>query len=119
MVRITNAVASKRRKKRLRKAAKGFWGDRKNHLRVTKSAVMKAEAYATEHRKLRKRDFRSLWIVRIGIASRVCGISYSAFIAGLRKIGCDLNRKVLSEMAVHDWDAFSQLAQQAKAAIGL
>ncbi|WP_108624458.1 50S ribosomal protein L20, partial [Candidatus Similichlamydia epinepheli] len=112
-------LASKRRKKRLRKAAKGFWGDRKNHLRVTKNAVMKAEAYSTEHRKLRKRDFRSLWIVRIGIASRICGISYSAFMAGLSKVGCDLNRKILSEMAVHDWEAFTQLARKAKAAVGI
>ncbi|RDB31675.1 50S ribosomal protein L20 [Candidatus Similichlamydia laticola] len=119
MVRVTCAVASKKRKKRLRKAAKGFWGDRKNHLRVTKNAVMKAEAYATEHRKLRKRDFRSLWIVRIGIASRMCGLSYSAFMAGLGKMGCDLNRKLLSEMAIHDWAAFVQLAQQAQSALKL
>ncbi|WP_108624433.1 50S ribosomal protein L20 [Candidatus Similichlamydia epinepheli] len=119
MVRVTNAVASKRRKKKLRKAAKGFWGDRKNHLRVTKNAVMKAEAYATEHRKLRKRDFRSLWIVRIGIASRICGLSYSCMMFGLRKMGCELDRKLLSEMAIHDWSAFAQLAAKAKAALAL
>lgn len=117
MVRITNAVAANRRKRRLLKLAKGFWGDRKNHLRMTKDAVMRALAYNYRHRKAKKRDFRSLWITRIGIAAKINGISYSKFIFGLKKLGCELDRKMLADMAVRDPQSFAAIASRAKAAL--
>lgn len=118
MVRATNAVASHRRKKRLFKRAKGFVGDRKNHLRLTSDAVMRALAYNYRHRKLRKREFRSLWISRINAAARMhAGCSYSKFISGLKKGRCELDRKILSEMAIHDPKGFSAVAERAKEAL--
>lgn len=114
MVRATNAVASHRRKKRLFKRAKGFVGDRKNHLRLTSDAVMRALAYNYRHRKLRKRDFRSLWIMRISAAAKMNGISYSKFIYGLKKAQCELDRKILSEMAIHDPLGFAAVASRVK-----
>jgi large subunit ribosomal protein L20 len=117
MVRVTNAVASHRRKKRLLKQAKGFVGDRKNHLRLTKDAVLRALAYNYRHRKERKRDFRSLWIVRIGAAAKINGISYSKFICGLKKAKCELDRKVLAEMAIRDPSSFAAVASRAKQAL--
>lgn len=117
MVRVTNAVASHRRKKRLLKQAKGFVGDRKNHLRLTSDAVLRAMAYNYRHRKERKRDFRSLWIVRIGAAAKINGISYSKFIFGLKKAKCELDRKVLSEMAIRDPHSFAAIAGRAKQAL--
>jgi large subunit ribosomal protein L20 len=118
MVRATNAVASHRRKKRLFKLAKGFVGDRKNHLRLTSGAVMRAMAYNYAHRKRKKRDFRSLWIVRLNAAARINGLSYSKLIHGLNQAGCTLNRKVLSEMAIQDPASFAALASHAKMALG-
>lgn len=117
MVRATNAVASHRRKKRLYKLAKGFVGDRKNHLRLTSGAVMRAMAYNYTHRKQKKRDFRNLWIMRINAATRINGISYSKFIYGLKKAGCELNRKILSEMAISDPNGFTVVVRCAKAAL--
>lgn len=117
MVRITNSVASHRRKKRLFKRAKGFVGDRKNHLRLTQDAVMKALAYNYRHRKQKKREFRGLWIVRIGAAARIHGISYSKFINGLIKARCELNRKMLADMAIRDPNSFAAVVNQAKAAL--
>jgi large subunit ribosomal protein L20 len=117
MVRVTNAVASHRRKKRLLKQAKGFVGDRKNHLRLTSDAVLRAMAYNYRHRKERKRDFRSLWIVRIGAAAKINGISYSKFICGLKKAKCELDRKVLAEMAIRDPMGFAAIAGRAKQAL--
>lgn len=117
MTRSTNAVASHRRTKRIMKRAKGFWGDRKNHLRISKEAVMRAMAYNYKHRKLRKREFRSLWIQRISAAAKIHGVSYSKFIYGLQKAGCTLNRKALSEMAIQDPNGFSQVVGMAKAAL--
>ena len=96
MVRVTNAVASHRRKKRLLKQAKGFVGDRKNHLRLTSDAVLRAMAYNYRHRKERKREFRRLWIVRIGAAAKINGISYSKLMHGLKKAQCELDRKMLA-----------------------
>src|SRR6516225_10009027 len=116
MVRATNAVASHRRKKRLLKQAKGFVGDRKNHLRLTADAVLRAMAYNYRHRKERKRDFRTLWIMRIGAAAKINGISYSKFICGLKRAKCDLDRKVLAEMAIRDPSGFAAVAGHAKAA---
>lgn len=117
MVRVTNAVASRRRKKRLHKRAKGFWGDRKNHLRLTKETVMRALAFNYTHRKHKKRDFRRLWITRISAATKANGISYSKFINGLKKARCELNRKVLADLAIHDPVGFSEVVNTAKQAL--
>ena len=117
MVRVTNAVAAHRRKKRLLKQAKGFVGDRKNHLRLTTCAVMSAMAFNYTHRKLKKRDFRRLWTVRLGVAAKINGISYSKFIHGLKLVGCLLNRKVLADMAIRDPQAFAFVAGAAKQAL--
>lgn len=117
MVRATNAVASHRRKKRLFKRAKGFVGDRKNHLRLTSDAVMRALAYNYRHRKLRKREFRNLWITRISAAAKINGISYSKFIFGLKQARCELDRKILSEMAIHDPQGFAAVVGRAKEAL--
>lgn len=117
MVRVTNAVASHRRKKRLYKRAKGFVGDRKNHLRLTSGAVLKALAYNYRHRKLRKREFRSLWITRISAAAKINGISYSKFIHGLKKAKCELDRKILADMAIEDPQGFAAVAACAKEAL--
>lgn len=117
MVRATNSVASHRRKKRMLKLAKGFVGDRKNHLRLTKDAVLRALAYNYRHRKEKKREFRSLWIVRIGAAAKINGISYSKFIYGLKKAKCELDRKLLAEMAIHDPSSFAAVAGLAKEAL--
>ncbi len=117
MVRVTNAPASRRRKKKLRKQAKGYWGDRKNHLRITKNAVIQAMASATRHRKLRKRDFRSLWIQRLSVAAKTNGLSYSRLINGLLLANCPLNRKMLSQIAILDPKGFEQVANEAKQAL--
>src|SRR5262245_49575000 len=114
MVRITNSVASHRRKKRLFKRAKGFVGDRKNHLRLTSGAVVTAMAYNYAHRKQRKRDFRSLWITRISAAAKMHGISYSQFIHGLKRAKCELDRKLLAELAVNDPSGFAAVVGQVK-----
>jgi large subunit ribosomal protein L20 len=117
MVRVTNAVAAHRKRKRLLKKAKGFVGDRKNHLRLSKDAVMSAMAFNYRHRKQKKRDFRSLWIQRLGVASKINGLSYSKLINGLQKAGCAINRKMLSDMAIRDPSSFASIADQAKRAL--
>ena len=117
MVRVTKGVASHRRKKRLFKKAKGYYGDRKNHVRQTKDAVMKAMAYNYQHRKDRKGEFRRLWIIRLNVAAKINGISYSKFICGLKKAGLILNRKMLSELAIKDPAAFGAVAEMAKKAL--
>ncbi len=117
MVRVTNAVASHRRKKRIHKRAKGFVGDRKNHLRLSSESVMRALAYNYRHRKIKKREFRRLWIQRIGAAAKINGISYSKFINGLLKARCELNRKMLADMAVRDPNGFAKVVQSAKEAL--
>jgi large subunit ribosomal protein L20 len=114
MVRVTNAVAAHRKRKRLLKRAKGFVGDRKNHLRLSADAVMSALAFNYKHRKQKKRDFRKLWIIRIGVAAKINGISYSKLIDGLKKAGCLLNRKMLSDMAIRDPRSFAAVANAAK-----
>ncbi|HSX25550.1 MAG TPA: 50S ribosomal protein L20 [Chlamydiales bacterium] len=114
MVRVTNAVAARRRTKKLLKRCKGFYGDRKNHLKLSKDALMSALAFNYKHRKLRKRDFRSLWITRIGVAAKINGMSYSRLINGLQRIGCALNRKVLAELAIRDPNAFTAVVTSAR-----
>lgn len=116
MVRAKPAVASRRRRKRILRACKGYWGDRKNHVRLAADAVMRALAFNYRHRKHNKRNFRRLWILRVGVAARINGISYSKFMNGLRKAGCDLDRKVLADMAVKDPVGFASVAEVAKAA---
>jgi large subunit ribosomal protein L20 len=117
MVRVKNSVASRRRKKRIFKLAKGFVGDRKNHLRLTTDAVMRALAFNYRHRKHNKRNFRRLWITRISVAAKMNGISYSKFINGLKKAGSILDRKMLSDLAITDPQGFSAIASEAKQAL--
>lgn len=114
MSRTSSAVASRRRRKRILRRAKGFIGDRKNHLRLASEGVMRAMAFNYRHRKQNKRKFRSLWITRIGIASRINGMSYSRLMDGLRKAGCELNRKMLADMAVRHPESFAAVVDVAK-----
>ena len=114
MSRVTNAPASRRRRKRILKQAKGYWGGRKNLFRTAREAVERAGRYAYRDRRLRKRDFRRLWIARINAAARENGISYSRFLDGLKKADVDVNRKVLAEIAVSDSAAFARLVDVAK-----
>lgn len=117
MVRVTCAVSSRRRRKRLLKRAKGFFGDRKNHIRQAKNAMMSAMAFHYKHRKQRKAEFRQLWIIRIGVAAKINGISYSRLINGLDKAGCLINRKMLADLAINDPASFAALAETAKQAL--
>lgn len=117
MSRATNAPASRQRRKRRLEMAKGFRGSRSKLFRQATEAVDRAMAMATSHRKLRKRDFRALWISRLSAACRNNDISYSRFIEGLSKANIALNRKMLSEIAIHDPAGFSQLVEQARAAV--
>ncbi len=117
MVRVTRAPARKRRIKKVLKAAKGFVGDRKNHHRLAKDAVMKAWAYAYRDRKQRKREFRSLWIQRINPAARLNGMSYSRLIDGMSKAEIGINRKMLSMLANEDEAAFKAICDEAKKAL--
>lgn len=117
MVRATSSVARHRRRKRLFKLAKGFWGDRKNHIRLTSDCVITKLANNYRHRKEKKRDFRSLWISRLSIAAKMHGISYSKLVFGLRLARCELNRKMLSEMAIRDPEGFASVVAEAKKAL--
>ena len=109
-------MAHKRRKKVL-KLAKGYYGSKSKHFRVAKQAVMKSGQYAYVGRRLKKRDFRRLWITRISAGCRMNGINYSQFMNGLKKADVTLNRKMLSEIAIHDPAAFTALVEKAKAAL--
>ena len=117
MARIKGAVSTKKRRNKTLKLAKGYWGAKSKHFKMAKEAVMKSGNYAFAGRKLKKRDFRSLWITRISAQCRVCGINYSRFMNGLKKSGIQLNRKMLSELAIHDKEAFAQLVETAKSAL--
>lgn len=117
MTRVTNAVAAHRSRKRLLKRAKGFVGDRKNHIRLSADAVLSALSFSTKHRKEKKRDFRKLWIMRISVGAKIHGISYSKMISGLTKAGCQLDRKMLSDMAIRDPESFAAVAAKAKEAL--
>jgi large subunit ribosomal protein L20 len=118
MSRTTNAVPRHKRRKKLLKRAKGFWGDRKNHVRQSKNAVMKAMHFNYEHRKQKKGDFRKLWIMRIGVAAKLHGLSYSKLMHGLKLAECSLNRKMLAELAVNSPSDFAAVAQKATVALG-
>ena len=115
MSRVTNAPASRARRKKRLALASGFYGGRHRLFRTATEAVDHARAMATEHRKTRKRDFRSLWIVRVNAAARAHGLNYTRLIEGLTKAGVELNRKMLSEIAIHDPDGFSAIVQLARA----
>ena len=117
MSRATNSPATRERRRRRLEMARGFRGNRSKLFRQATEAVDRAMVMATEHRKLRKRDFRGLWIVRINAAARAHDMTYSRFIEGLTKAGIKLNRKVLSEIAISDPAGFAGLIEQAKAAI--
>ncbi len=117
MARATNTPVRLARKRRLMKFAKGFWGARSKQYKVMRETVHRAWQYAYIHRRLRKRDFRRLWIQRINAASRARGLMYSRFMNGLKKAGVELDRKSLSELAIHDPKAFDQVVDVAKAAL--
>jgi len=117
MPRVKRGVTAKARHKKVLKQAKGYRGARKNVYRVAKQAVDKAGQYAYRDRKQRKRQFRSLWIVRINAGARDNGLSYGRFMNGLKNARIELDRKVLADIAVHDKDAFAVIADKAKAAL--
>lgn len=119
MPRVKRGVVAKARHKKVLRLAKGYYGARSRVYRVAKQAVIKAGQYAYRDRKQKKRQFRALWIVRINAAARMCGLSYSRMMNGLKKASVELDRKVLADMAVHDMQAFAALAQTAKTALGV
>lgn len=116
MPRARNGVAKLRKKRRLRRRTKGFRGGRGNLLRVAKETVQRANAFATQHRRKKKGDWRSVWIIRINAACRSRGINYSAFINGLKKANIEMNRKVLADIALRNASAFDALVETAKRA---
>jgi len=117
MARVKRGVQAHRRHKKVLKQAKGYYGARSRVYRVAKQAVTKAGQYAYRDRKVKKRVFRTLWIARINAQARAEGVSYSRFIAGLKKAGIELDRRVLADLAVYDKPAFSAIVSQAKAAL--
>ena len=117
MARVKGAMMTRKRRNKVLKAAKGYWGAKSKHFKMAKQAVMKSGNYAFIGRKQKKRDFRSLWITRISEQAKVCGMNYSTLMHGLKKAGVILNRKMLAELAVNDKEAFAALAEQAKAAL--
>jgi large subunit ribosomal protein L20 len=117
MARVKRGVVANARHKKVLKQAKGYYGARRKVYRVAKQAVIKAGQYSYRDRRVRKREFRSLWIVRINAASRQFDLSYSRFMDGLNKAGIDVDRKVLADLAVHDIAAFGALAEKAKASL--
>jgi large subunit ribosomal protein L20 len=117
MARVKGAMATRKRRKRVLKLAKGYRGAKSKNFRTAKQAVMKSLVYAYIGRKQRKRDFRRLWITRISAAAKLNGMNYSQFMNGLKKAEIDINRKMLSEIAIADPKAFTELVEKAKAAL--
>lgn len=117
MSRVKRGVTARARHKKVLAKAKGYYGARSRVYRVAKQAVIKAAQYAYRDRRLRKREFRALWIVRVNAAARANGMSYGAFMNGLKKAAITIDRKVLADIAVHDQAAFSALVEQAKAGL--
>ena len=117
MARVKGAMMTRKRRKKVLKLAKGYWGAKSRHFKMAKQAVMKSGNYAFIGRKQRKRDFRRLWIARISAACRMNDINYSTFMNGLKKAGVTLNRKMLSEIAIADPAGFTALVEKAKAAL--
>ena len=117
MARIKGAVMTRKRRNKVLKAAKGYWGAKSKHFKMAKQAVMKSGNYAFVGRKQKKREFRKLWITRISAQAKVNGMNYSTFMNGLKKAGVTLNRKMLAEIAVSDKEGFAKLVETAKAAL--
>ena len=117
MARVKGAMMTRKRRNKVMKMAKGYWGSRSKHFRVANEAVMKSLTQAYAGRRLKKRDFRSLWITRISAGCKMNGMNYSTFVNGLKKAGVAINRKMLAEMAVNDKAAFTQLTEVAKKAL--
>ena len=117
MARVKGAMMTRKRRKSVLKAAKGYWGAKSKHFKMAKQAIMKSGNYAFAGRKMKKRDFRSLWITRISAQAKACGMNYSTFMHGLKKAGNTLNRKMLAEIAVYDKEAFAALVEIAKKAL--
>ena len=117
MARIKGAIMTRKRRKKVLKLAKGYFGAKSKLFKTAKEAVMKSGNYAYIGRRLKKRDFRRLWITRISAAAKINGMNYSTLMNGLKKAGIELNRKMLAELAVEDAAAFAALAEKAKAAL--
>ena len=117
MARVKGAMMTRKRRNKVLKAAKGYWGSKSKHFKMAKQAVMKSGNYAYIGRKQKKRDFRALWITRISAQAKVNGINYSQLMHGLKKAGISLNRKMLAEIAVSDKEAFAEIVAKAKAAL--
>jgi large subunit ribosomal protein L20 len=118
MARVKGAMMSRKRRNKILKLAKGYWGAKSTHYKMANQAVMKSLTYAYVGRKRKKRDYRQLWISRINAACKMNGMNYSRFMHGLKLSGIDMNRKMLSEMAIHEPEAFTALISTAKGAIG-
>ena len=117
MARIKGALMTRKRRNKVLKFAKGYWGSKSKHFKMAKQAVMKSGNYAYIGRKQKKRDFRRLWITRISAGCKANGMNYSTFMNGLKKANVTLNRKMLSEIAIADPKAFTALVEKAKAAL--
>ena len=117
MARVKGAMMSRKRRNKVLKAAKGYWGSKSKHFKMAKQAVMKSGNYAYIGRKQKKRAFRSLWIARISAQAKVNGMNYSTLMHGLKVAGVDLNRKMLAEIAVSDKEAFAGICETAKSAL--
>ena len=117
MARIKGAMMTRKRRNKILKLAKGYWGAKSKHFKMAKQAVMKSGNYAYIGRKQKKRDFRALWITRISAQAKVNGINYSQLMHGLKLAGINLNRKMLAEIAVSDKEAFAAIVEKAKAAL--
>ena len=117
MARIKGAIMTRKRRKKVLKLAKGYWGGKSRLFRTANQAVMKSLAYSYVGRKSKKRDFRSLWITRISAGCKMNGMNYSTFINGLKRAEISLNRKILADLAVNDTVAFTALVEKAKAAL--
>ena len=117
MARVKGAMMTRKRRNKVMKMAKGYWGSKSKHFKMANQAVMKSGVYAYTGRKLKKRDFRQLWITRISAGCKMNGMNYSTFMNGLKKSGIIINRKMLAELAVNDKAAFTQLTDTAKKAL--
>ena len=117
MARVKGAMMTRKRRKKVLRLARGYWGSKSKHFKMANQAVMKSMTYAYVGRKLKKRDFRKLWITRINAAAKMNGMNYSTFMHGLKLAGIELNRKSLADLAVNDKAAFTALVEKAKAAL--
>ncbi|MBR6207655.1 MAG: 50S ribosomal protein L20 [Oscillospiraceae bacterium] len=117
MARVKGAMMTRKRRNKKLGLAKGFWGSKSRHFKMANQQLMKSGRYAYTGRKLKKRDFRQLWITRISAGAKLNGMNYSTLMHGLKKAGVEMNRKMLSEMAIHEPEAFTALCAKAKASL--